>query len=129
MDGIERGPVGANFIVTSESLDGIEAVNVSGELDQATAPELREQLEGAIGNHDAAVLVDLGGCEFIDSTGLSLLVETQRRLAEGERGFGVCNARPEVTRMLELTGIDAAVGLFASREEATAALARSRAID
>ena len=68
------------------------------------------------------MLVDLSDCDFIDSTGLSLLVEAKRRLAEDQRRFGVCCADADVRRLLELTGIDQAVGLFDTRDEAIAAL-------
>jgi anti-sigma B factor antagonist len=118
-----------NFTVTSESPNGVVVVNVSGELDQATAPQLREAFDAAVENDEAAVLVDLAGCEFIDSTGLSLLVEVERRLAEEKRGFGVCCARSEVARLLELTGIDSAVSLFESREDGLSALSPATAGD
>ena len=70
-----------------------------------------------------AVLVDLSDCEFIDSTGLGLLVEAKRRLSEDRRRFGVCCPDEDVRRLLELTGIDEAVGLFNSRDEALAGAA------
>ena len=73
------------------------------------------------------MLVDLSDCSFIDSTGLSLLVETKRRLAEDERRFGVCCADADVRRLLELTGIDQAVSLFDTRDEAMAALSNGSA--
>jgi anti-sigma B factor antagonist len=118
--------VNANFRVETESLDDLRAVSVWGELDQATAPELRKAIEDADGVGDqSAVFLDLSDCEFIDSTGLSLLVETQRRLAGEARGFGVCCPRAEVKRLLELTGIDTAVGLFETRDDAIAALRNS----
>jgi anti-sigma B factor antagonist len=114
------------FRVERQALDGVQSVSVSGELDQATAPALREALEEAVAG-SGGVLVDLSGCGFIDSSGLSLLVETQRRLAEGGRRFAVCSPRSEVRRLLELTGIDAAVGVFETCDEATAALSGSGA--
>lgn len=114
-----------NFRVEGEALEGVRAVNVHGELDQATAPELRGALDEAVAADNGPVFVDLSDCEFIDSAGLSLLLETQRRLADAGRGFAVCAPRTEVRRLLELTGIDAAVGLFASREEAVASLGES----
>ncbi len=100
----------------------MHTVSVSGELDQSTAPELRTVLADALGKN-GGVLVDLSDCGFIDSTGLSLLVETKRRLSEDERRFGVCCADADVRRLLELTGIDQAIGLFDTRDEAIAALA------
>ena len=101
----------------------LHTVRVSGELDQGTAPELREVLGDAVSGAGVAVLVDLSACNFIDSTGLSLLVEAKRRLAEDGRGFGVCCPDADVRRLLELTGIDQAVGLFDTHDDAVAALA------
>ena len=97
-------------------------MTVVGELDQGTAPELRGVLGEALGNSSNSVLVDLSDCGFIDSTGLSLLVEAKRRLGEEQRSFGVCCPDADVRRLLELTGIDAAVGLYDSRDEAVTAL-------
>jgi anti-sigma B factor antagonist len=112
----------APFRVTAESGDGLHTVSVYGELDQGTAPELRSVLGETLGTPTVAVLVDLSDCEFIDSTGLSLLVEAKRRLTEERRPFGVCCPDVDVRRLLELTGIDEAVGLFDTRDEAVAVL-------
>lgn len=101
-------------------------MSVIGELDQGTAPELRTALTNAVAGDGSGVLVDLSDCDFIDSTGLSLLVEAKRRLGDDSRAFGVCCADADVRRLLELTGIDEVVGLFASRDEAVTALSGSR---
>lgn len=106
----------------AEALDGIRALSVSGELDQATAPELEDALRVPHEGDDGSVFVDLSSCEFIDSTGLSLLVEAQRRLSENGHRLVICCPRSEVRRLLELTGIDTAIGIFDTREEALAAL-------
>jgi anti-sigma B factor antagonist len=102
-------------------------VSVSGELDQSTAPELRGALAPTVAEPTGSVLVDLSDCEFIDSTGLSLLVETKRALDELQRGFAICCADVDVRRLLELTGIDQAINLFETRDEAVAALANGSA--
>ena len=117
----------STFRVQAQSLNTLQAVSVSGELDQSTAPELRAALSGAFDQSPGGVLVDLSDCAFIDSTGLSLLVETKRHLAEDSRPFGVCCPDADVRRLLELTGIDQAVGLFDTRDEAVAALAAAAA--
>ena len=110
------------FRVETVAVDGLLAVTVAGELDQGTAPELRTALAESLGSGTAGVVVDLSQCPFIDSTGLSLLVEAKRRLAEENRSFGVCCADADVRRLLELTGIDRAINLFDTREDAVAAL-------
>jgi anti-sigma B factor antagonist len=114
--------VNVAFRVEAESSTDLHTVSVFGELDQATAPKLRSALGDTLGDVEKSVLVDLSDCGFIDSTGLSLLVEAKRRLAEEDRRFAVCCPDADVRRLLELTGIDEAVGLFDSREEAVAAL-------
>jgi anti-sigma B factor antagonist len=111
----------APFKVQAEKEGDLHTVEVVGELDQATAPQLRSVLSTVL-DDGGSVLVDLTDCEFIDSTGLSLMVESKRTIDNGERRFGVCCPHKDVRRMLELTGIDKAVGLFDTRDEAVAAL-------
>ena len=117
----------STFSVQAESSDSLHTVSVSGELDQSTAPELRTALAEVLDGRDGGVLVDLSECAFIDSTGLSLLVETKRHLSEESRRFGVCCPDADVRRLLELTGIDQAVGLFDTRDEAISSLSASAA--
>lgn len=110
------------FNIEASAGADLHTIAVAGELDQSTAEELREALDRAVAEPSASVLVDLSDCRFIDSTGLSLLVEAKRQLADDERGFGVCCPDADVRRLLELTGIDQVVGMFDTRPEATAAL-------
>ncbi len=112
----------AAFSVEAATDSGLRIVEVSGELDQGTAPQLREALSLALAGDESGVIVNLSACEFIDSTGLSLLVEAKRDFAEGSRVFAVCCADDDVGRLLRLTGIDQAVGLYATRSDAVAAL-------
>lgn len=120
--------VTAPFRVEAESNTSLHTVSVSGELDQSTAPELRAALSAVLADdQEGGVLVDLSDCGFIDSTGLSLLVEAKRQLGDDQRGFGVCCPDADVRRLLELTGIDQAVGLFDTRDEAVAALSNGAA--
>ena len=102
---------------------GLLVVSVIGELDQSTAPDLREALAARLAEPADPILVDLSDCDFIDSTGLSLLVEAKRRLEEGQLRFGVCCPDADVRRLLELTGVDRALGLYESRDEAMTGLA------
>ena len=111
------------FKVESDAQAGLLTISVIGELDQSTAPDLREALAPSLAQPTDPILVDLSDCEFIDSTGLSLLVETKRRLEESQKPFGVCCPDADVRRLLELTGIDRALGLYESRDEAVDSLA------
>jgi anti-sigma B factor antagonist len=114
----------ATFSVEVERLDDrIHAVKVSGELDQATAPELSRPLMDAADSDDPSILLDFSDCEFIDSTGLALLVEARRRVLDSNgRMFGLCCANAQVRRLLDVTGIDRGLKLYDTRDEAVAAL-------
>lgn len=117
-----------SFRVETEFVSGVHALGVSGELDQATVPDLRAPLGEVIGSGQGPVLIDLSGCEFIDSTGLSLLVEAQRKLSDLDgRRFAICCPRRDVGRLLELTGVGQALELFDARSEALDALGEGRA--
>jgi anti-sigma B factor antagonist len=115
----------ASFEVGVEELDGVTVVGVSGELDYATAPRLRETFDGVISSGRTAVLVDLSDCTFIDSTGLSVLVHARSRLMDDARKgrLEVCCPDEQIRRLLQITGIDKAFGVHTSRDDALSALA------
>lgn len=117
----------APFEVVSETLDGgIQAFEVRGELDMNTAPELERKLEEALGEPDASILLDLSACEFIDSTGIALIVRAWQRLDRGD-GNGrlvLCSLNHQVRRLLKITGVEASIPMHEQRDAALAELRR-----
>ncbi len=100
-------------------------IAIRGELDLSTAPELEPPLEDAIAAGDASVLIDLTECEFIDSTGIALIVRAWQRLDRNGDGGGrvvICGASDQVRRVLEITGLELSIPLHGTRDEALAAL-------
>jgi anti-sigma B factor antagonist len=96
-----------DFSVHSEtSADGSGRPHVvvcAGELDMTTGPQLREVLGGL---SEGDLIVDLSGLSFIDSTGISILLNTLRRLDRaGHKLAVVCPAGPP-RRVFELTGLE-----------------------
>jgi anti-sigma B factor antagonist len=116
----------APFNVDTETLDdGVSVLSITGELDQATAGDLREPLKEAIAGNAPAIMIDMTQCGFIDSTGLGVIVEAWKMLQErngDSAGLAVCCPEPEVRRLLEVTGLDQAIAIRDTREEAIAAL-------
>jgi anti-sigma B factor antagonist len=103
--------------------DGVVALSIFGELDQATVPDLRECVDPLIDDARHSLLLDLSDCAFVDSSGLAAFVSIRDRItAAPERGFAICCPDTQVRRLLELTGLDNAMGLMSSRDEAVAAL-------
>ena len=89
------------------SIDHGEAVvAVTGELDMSTAPELSRSLAGVLDQHPQRLTLELGGLEFIDSTGLTLLVRTSKHLKAHEGALELAHPTPPVRRVLEIVGLD-----------------------
>ena len=79
---------------------------VHGDLDVNTSPALREALFAAVDDGQHALVLDLSGLAFIDSTGLGVLVAVMKQART--RGGDLVLRRPTaaVMRVLELTGLD-----------------------
>lgn len=78
---------------------------VSGELDLAASPTLEEELDRAFADSAEHLIIDLRELDFIDSTGLSVLVKAHQRAEDSGRRFGLVNGGSQVRRLLNLTGI------------------------
>lgn len=77
----------------------------AGELDLANAGTAQSALESSLGDATATVVVDMRELEFIDSTGIALLVSALGRNEGGVRVSFIPSDSPAVTRVLELTGL------------------------
>jgi anti-sigma B factor antagonist len=80
-------------------------VYVRGEIDRSTTPGLRALLNDAIADSDTDLAVDCSDITFIDSGGIWLLIDTQRRLQAEGRSLRVVNANPMIVRVLGLAGL------------------------
>lgn len=105
---------------------GVRTISVRGELDLSTAPELEDPLEQVLDSGDASVLIDLSSCEFIDSTGIALIVRAWQRLDSSGNGRSlvICSHNDQVRRVLEITGLELSIPVHGTRDEALAAMAR-----
>lgn len=112
------------FETSSEQLDGVRVIAVRGELDLGTAPDLEDPLDAALADGGAPILIDLSQCEFIDSTGLALIVRTWQQLGGKDGGgrLAVCSHNDQVRRVLDVSGLDQSIPVHATREEALATL-------
>jgi anti-sigma B factor antagonist len=118
----------APFDVQAEEIEnGIRVFKVRGELDMNTAPELEQALEAALGEEEAAIMLDLSDCEFIDSTGIALIVRTWQRVDRGAGNGGkgrfvLCCVNHQVRRLLKITGVESSIALHEQRDAALDAL-------
>jgi anti-anti-sigma factor len=102
-------PVPPFRVGVSRADDG-SVVAVEGELDLATAPQLRDRLVALSEEGQPQIILDLTRLGFIDSTGLSVLVMAHNRARVDGGSILIRNPSPSVLRILEITGL---VSVFA----------------
>jgi anti-sigma B factor antagonist len=91
-------------------------VEVSGEIDLHSAPQLRAELLKAVDAAHPKVVIDLAEVTFIDSTGIGVLVGALKRAREKGGALNFCGVQTRVKRVFEITGLMKALPLFDSRE-------------
>ncbi|NQU36995.1 MAG: STAS domain-containing protein [Actinobacteria bacterium] len=97
---------------------GRSIVEVAGEVDVHTAPELDVAIFSLIAEGNFRVIVDLSGVEFLDSTGLGVLVKALKRVRETDGSLDVVASSDRITKVFRITGLDAVIGIHASVEDA-----------
>lgn len=85
--------------------DGPTVAVVTGEVDLYTAPRLREALDEAIGNGEAHLVVDLAELDFIDSTGLGVLVGALKQARQSGGDLVLRNPTRSTFKILEIAGL------------------------
>jgi anti-sigma B factor antagonist len=104
--------------VSSEQVGAATVVKAVGELDLHTATGLQTALDKAVHSADGLVVADLSAVDFMDSTGLSVIVSTVAALRAVDRELRVVSTNGRITKVFTLTGVDQQVGLFATVAEA-----------
>lgn len=113
------------FEVDDAGLGDAPGVAVRGEVDLDVVPDLEETLETAIIESVGAFVIDLSQLDFIDSSGLQVLLRARGLLGREDRALAVVCPHGPVRRVFELSGYSELFALFGSREEAVAALVQS----
>jgi anti-anti-sigma factor len=106
---------------------GVEVLSVRGELDLNTASEFEQMLDEAIAS-GGSVVVDLSTCDFIDSTGVALLVRAWQGMGDGAspRRLILCCPKRQVSRLFEITGLNDEFEIEPDVEQAVEAAAGGR---
>jgi len=87
----------------------VTVITVRGEVDLYTSPDLRKAIMDAVRTAGARVAVDLGGVEYMDSSGVATLVEGFKSANEHSKTFTLAAPSDAVMKVLELAKLD---GIF-----------------
>jgi len=97
-------------------------LRLEGELDLWSVERLQAVLQRVARESDA-ILLGLEGCDFVDSTGIALILQARRQLEDGGGRLVVFGCSDQGLRIFTVAGLTDAGIVFASREEALAELA------
>jgi anti-sigma B factor antagonist len=105
-------PVGGDdFRISVRDDDDAVTLTVEGEVDVATAPALRDELYRLIDRGTKRIVVDLGGMDFIDSTGLGVFVGALKRSREGGGELELRSLKPAARKIFDITGLSSAFNI------------------
>ncbi len=102
-------------------VDGRTVVQVVGEIDVYTAPQLRERLDAEIDAGRYDLVVDLSGVSFMDSTGLGVLVGRLKQIRLNDGSMRLVCAHDRVLKVFVITGLDKVFAIYPTVGEAVAA--------
>jgi anti-sigma B factor antagonist len=108
----------SDFLVDTHPTGHAATLAVTGELDLVSASVLERALAPLLDSDVELIIVDLRGLEFMDSTGLHVLIQAHQRMHEAGRRLALVRARKQVQRLFDLTGVAEALTLVDSPEEA-----------
>jgi anti-sigma B factor antagonist len=131
--GLERGPSGAvdhkslnqrstvDLSLTTRTEGDRTIVTVGGEIDVYTAPKLREQLIDLVSAGSYQLVVDMEGVDFLDSTGLGVLVGGLKRVRAHDGSLRLVCTQERILKIFRITGLTKVFPIHNSVEEAIAA--------
>ena len=101
-----------------ETKDGFSVVGVTGEVDVFTAPKLREQLIDLVDQGAYQIVVDLEDVDFLDSTGLGVLVAGLKRAKTHDGSLSIVCTKEKILKIFRVTGLTKVFPIHETREAA-----------
>lgn len=109
--------------------DDIVAVSIVGEFDLADEARMDLAIDFVVGLQIPNVLIDLSRCEFVDATGIRMLLRAQQRIERANVRLVVLSPLPRVRRVMDITGISGRLPMTDDRDAALAGLREFAARD
>jgi anti-sigma B factor antagonist len=102
--------------------EGVAIIEAAGDVDVYSAPAFREQIVDLVDAGHIHVVVDLDGLEFLDSTGLGVLVGGLKRVRAHRGSLRIVCSREHIIKPFRITGLTKVFAIHPSIDEATDAV-------
>ncbi len=112
--------------VLASSVSGVPLLKVTGDVDHLSASALEKSVQDVLSVDGLRLFLDLSGCPYLDSGGLSVLLVTLRQVRD-KGWLGVVAPNPNLLRLFEIVGLTSAGSfrVFSDLEEAQSAALES----
>lgn len=97
--------------LSSRTEEPFEIIEVGGEIDVMTAPRLREAVIDAVNRGRMRLIIDVERVDFLDSTGLGVLVGALKRVRADGGSLDIVCTHERILKIFEITGLDKVFGL------------------
>lgn len=101
-----------------ETVDSVTVGYLSGNLDAATAPELKSQIDKLVDERKVDVVFNLSGLELIDSSGVGAIVSLFKRVRTLQGDVKIAEITGQPAEIFKLLRLDKAFQIFGTTEEA-----------
>ena len=101
--------------------DGIEVIDVQGEIDMYTAPQLRDLLIDLVSKGSYQLVINLDKVGFLDSAGLGVLVGGLRRVRAHDGSLDLVCTQQRILKILKITGLTEVFGIYETVDQAIVA--------
>lgn len=81
-------------------------IEIKGEIDIYTSPDLREVLDNILEEEKKDIRIDCENLDYIDSTGLGVLIGILKKLRKEEKNIIIANPKQNILKLLKITGLD-----------------------
>lgn len=114
-----------NFKMDTRTLDkGVPVIELEGEVDVYTAPQLKQQMISILEGGAKEMIVDLTKVDYLDSTALGVLIGGLKRMRERDGNMVLVCPSPRIRRVFEITGLDKIFDIYNSEAEAQEAIGK-----
>lgn len=110
-----------DIVIDSRPEGDWSVVDVKGEVDVYTAPKLREKIVDLVNQGSTKLIVNLEGVEFLDSTGLGVLVGGLKRVKSHDGTLALVCTKPKILKVFSITGLSKVFPIYDTVAQAASA--------
>jgi len=109
-----------DLTLATREIDGKTVISVGGEIDVYTAPKLRDEITSIVGKSVYHIIIDMEAVEFLDSTGLGVLVGGLKKVRANDGSLELICNQERLLKIFRITGLSKVFVIHSSPESALA---------